>query len=99
MRQGSLGCAPNGKSCGGKTRLRRHSSRRLGFSHGGVVSVRRSHEILTARAGDQLVGLLPLYLLRENGRRKLLPVEVGLSDYIEVLRSSDIPEIGRNVYG
>jgi CelD/BcsL family acetyltransferase involved in cellulose biosynthesis len=41
--------------------------------------------VLTARAGGELVGLLPLYLLREAGCRKLLPVGVGLSDYIEAL--------------
>ena len=51
--------------------------------------------ILTARAGDRLVGLLPLYVLRENGRRKLLPIGIGLSDYIELLGSPDIPEIGQ----
>ncbi len=50
--------------------------------------------ILTARAGGQLVGLLPLYLLRENGCRKLLPIGVGLSDYIEALRSPDAPDVG-----
>ena len=50
--------------------------------------------ILTARAGGQLVGLLPLYLLRENGCRKLLPIGVGLSDYIELLRSPEAPEVG-----
>ncbi len=50
--------------------------------------------ILTARAGGRLVGLLPLYLLRENKRRKLLPIGVGLSDYIELLRSPDAPEVG-----
>ncbi|MGA8756027.1 MAG: GNAT family N-acetyltransferase [Stellaceae bacterium] len=51
--------------------------------------------ILTARAADQLVGLLPLYLLRENGCCKLLSIGIGLSDYIEALRSPNIPEIGQ----
>lgn len=50
--------------------------------------------ILTARDGGQLVGLLPLYLLRENGCRKLLPIGVGLSDYIEALLSPDAPDVG-----
>lgn len=50
--------------------------------------------ILTARAGGQLVGLLPLYLLRENGCRKLLPIGLGLSDYIEALLSPDAPQVG-----
>ena len=41
--------------------------------------------LLTARAGGELVGLLPLYLLREPGCRKLLPIGVGLSDYVGAL--------------
>jgi CelD/BcsL family acetyltransferase involved in cellulose biosynthesis len=41
--------------------------------------------LLTARDRGELVGLLPLYLLREPGCRKLLPIGVGLSDYVEAL--------------
>lgn len=41
--------------------------------------------VLTARESGKLIGLLPLYLLREGGRRKLLPIGIGLSDYIGVL--------------
>ncbi len=41
--------------------------------------------LLLARSGGDLVGLLPLYLLRERGCRKLLPIGIGLSDYIEGL--------------
>jgi len=41
--------------------------------------------VLTARCGAELVGLLPLYLLREPGCRKLLPIGVGLSDHIDAL--------------
>jgi CelD/BcsL family acetyltransferase involved in cellulose biosynthesis len=41
--------------------------------------------LLTARSGGELVGLLPLYLLREPGCRKLLPIGVGVSDYIAAL--------------
>jgi CelD/BcsL family acetyltransferase involved in cellulose biosynthesis len=39
--------------------------------------------VLTARADGQLVGLLPLYLLREPGGAKLLPVGIGVSDYLD----------------
>ena len=38
--------------------------------------------LLTLRCGGALVGLLPLYRLRERGCRKLLPIGIGLSDYI-----------------
>ena len=41
--------------------------------------------ILSARDRDRLVGLLPLYRLREEGCRKLLPLGVGLADYIDAL--------------
>src|SRR5215212_4903684 len=46
--------------------------------------------VLTARAGEglpgeRLVGVLPLYELREPGIRKLLPIGIGLSDYIDAL--------------
>ena len=41
--------------------------------------------VFTARSNGELVGLLPLYLLREPGCRKLLPIGVGLSDYIDAL--------------
>jgi CelD/BcsL family acetyltransferase involved in cellulose biosynthesis len=41
--------------------------------------------LLTARSGGELVGLLPLYLLQEPGCRKLLPIGIGVSDYIGVL--------------
>jgi CelD/BcsL family acetyltransferase involved in cellulose biosynthesis len=41
--------------------------------------------VLTARDGGELVAILPLYLLREPGCRKLLPIGVGLSDYIDAL--------------
>src|SRR3954447_17050805 len=46
--------------------------------------------VLTARAGEglpteRLVGVLPLYELREPGICKLLPIGIGLSDYIDAL--------------
>ncbi|MGC2522565.1 MAG: GNAT family N-acetyltransferase [Stellaceae bacterium] len=47
--------------------------------------------VLTARAGGELVGLLPLYLLREPGCRKLLPIGVGLSDYVAALLDPAAP--------
>lgn len=42
-------------------------------------------QILTARRRGALVGLLPLYALDEPGCRKLLPIGIGLSDYIDAL--------------
>lgn len=41
--------------------------------------------VLVARDGGDLVGLLPLYLLDNGDRRKLLPIGVGLSDHLEAL--------------
>jgi CelD/BcsL family acetyltransferase involved in cellulose biosynthesis len=49
--------------------------------------------VLTARAGGELVGLLPLYLLREPGCRKLLPIGVGLSDYVGALLDPAAPAV------
>ena len=50
--------------------------------------------VLTARAGEGLVGVLPLYELREPGIRKLLPIGIGLSDYIDALVDPAWPESG-----
>jgi CelD/BcsL family acetyltransferase involved in cellulose biosynthesis len=50
--------------------------------------------VLIARAGAGLVGVLPLYELREPGIRKLLPIGIGLSDYIDALVDPAWPEIG-----
>lgn len=47
--------------------------------------------VLTARAAGALVGILPMYLLRESGCRKLLPIGVGLSDYIDATRDPTAP--------
>ena len=41
--------------------------------------------ILVARSGGILVGVLPLYSLEEPGCRKMLPIGIGLSDYIDAL--------------
>jgi CelD/BcsL family acetyltransferase involved in cellulose biosynthesis len=41
--------------------------------------------ILVARSGGTLVGVLPLYSLEEPGCSKMLPIGIGLSDYIDAL--------------
>lgn len=41
--------------------------------------------VLTARAGEALAGVLPLYERDEPGCRKLLPIGIGLSDYLDAL--------------
>jgi CelD/BcsL family acetyltransferase involved in cellulose biosynthesis len=41
--------------------------------------------VLIARTGTELVGVLPLYALAEPGVRKLLPIGIGPSDYIDAL--------------
>jgi CelD/BcsL family acetyltransferase involved in cellulose biosynthesis len=41
--------------------------------------------------GGSLLGLLPLYLLDENGARKLLPIGVGITDYHDALLSPGVP--------
>jgi CelD/BcsL family acetyltransferase involved in cellulose biosynthesis len=48
--------------------------------------------VLTARESGELVAILSLYLLREPGCRKLLPVGVGVSDYIDALLDPNEPE-------
>jgi CelD/BcsL family acetyltransferase involved in cellulose biosynthesis len=50
--------------------------------------------LLTARVEERLVGMLPLYLLAEPGARKLLPLGIGLSDYIDALVDPACPEAG-----
>src|SRR6266576_2619598 len=47
---------------------------------------------LTAREDEQLIAVLPLYLLDEAGCRKLLPVGISLSDYLDALVDSDPSE-------
>lgn len=41
--------------------------------------------------GERLRGLLPLYVLEENGSRKLLPIGVGISDYCDALLDPTMP--------
>ncbi len=48
---------------------------------------------LTARNAGALVGILPLYLLREPGCCKLLPIGVGLSDYVDALLDPAAPDL------
>jgi CelD/BcsL family acetyltransferase involved in cellulose biosynthesis len=48
--------------------------------------------ILVAHSGGTLVGVLPLYELVEPGCRKLLPIGIGLSDYIDALVDPAAPE-------
>jgi CelD/BcsL family acetyltransferase involved in cellulose biosynthesis len=50
--------------------------------------------VLTARTGDGLAGVLPLYGLREPSCRKLLPIGIGLSDYIDALVDPVAAEAG-----
>jgi CelD/BcsL family acetyltransferase involved in cellulose biosynthesis len=51
--------------------------------------------VLTARERGTLVGLLPLYLLQETaGAAKLLPIGVGLSDYIDALTDPAVVGVG-----
>ena len=48
--------------------------------------------ILRARSAGKLVGVLPLYELAEPGCRKLLPLGIGLSDYIDALVDPAAPK-------
>ena len=52
--------------------------------------------VLTARAGEGAgsLGVLPLYVLARAGVRKLLPIGIGLSDYIDALVDPAWPEAG-----
>jgi CelD/BcsL family acetyltransferase involved in cellulose biosynthesis len=45
---------------------------------------------------DRLTGLLPLYLLDEGGACKLLPIGIGLSDYLDVLLEPGAPSDAAN---
>jgi CelD/BcsL family acetyltransferase involved in cellulose biosynthesis len=41
--------------------------------------------VLCALEGDRLAGLLPLYVYQESSRRKLLPVGIGNSDWLDAI--------------
>ncbi|MGE0260301.1 MAG: GNAT family N-acetyltransferase [Alphaproteobacteria bacterium] len=65
------------------------------WKHFGSVAPR----VLTATAGEglpgeRLVGVLPLYELAEPRVRKLLPIGIGLSDYIDALVDPARPDAG-----
>jgi CelD/BcsL family acetyltransferase involved in cellulose biosynthesis len=47
--------------------------------------------LIAAFDNDQLIGLLPLYLFKEAGCRKLLPIGISLSDYLDALVDPDYP--------
>lgn len=49
--------------------------------------------ILTARAKERLIGVLPLYELREPGCVKLLPIGISVSDYIDALADPAYPDV------
>jgi CelD/BcsL family acetyltransferase involved in cellulose biosynthesis len=59
--------------------------------------------VVAAYDDDQLIGLLPLYLLEEGGCRKLLPLGVSLSDYLDALIDPTYPGLAdillRNLIG
>ena len=48
--------------------------------------------IVTARADQTLIAVLPLYELREPGCIKLLPIGISVSDYIDALVDPAYPE-------
>jgi CelD/BcsL family acetyltransferase involved in cellulose biosynthesis len=47
--------------------------------------------LIAAFDNDQLIGLLPLYILTEPGCRKLLPIGISLSDYLDALVDPNYP--------
>jgi CelD/BcsL family acetyltransferase involved in cellulose biosynthesis len=47
--------------------------------------------VLRGDRDGRLLGLLPLYLLEEGSETKLLPVGVGVSDYLDALLDPDAP--------
>jgi CelD/BcsL family acetyltransferase involved in cellulose biosynthesis len=44
------------------------------------------------RDGGRLAGMLPLYLLAEGHLQKLLPIGIGMSDYLDILIEPGLPE-------
>ena len=49
--------------------------------------------VLAARGSAGLVGVLPLYLRNEPGCRKLLPLGISLSDYVDALVDPAVPGV------
>lgn len=56
-------------------------------------------QLITAREGGALVGILPLYVRPEADRVKLLPLGIGLSDYIDALTLSGRSDIAAALLG
>ena len=54
---------------------------------------------LAARAGGRLAAVLPLYVLSQPHCRKLLPIGIGLSDYLDVLAEPGRPEAAGTLFG
>jgi CelD/BcsL family acetyltransferase involved in cellulose biosynthesis len=48
--------------------------------------------VLAAWEGEALAGVLPLYELHEPGIRKLLPIGIGVSDYVDALIDPASPD-------
>jgi CelD/BcsL family acetyltransferase involved in cellulose biosynthesis len=54
--------------------------------------------VLTVRAAGDLVGVLPLYRRDEGGCRKLLPIGISLSDYLDALVDPAIPGVAEALF-
>jgi CelD/BcsL family acetyltransferase involved in cellulose biosynthesis len=54
--------------------------------------------VLIARAAGNLVGVLPLYRRDEAGYRKLLPIGISLSDYLDALVDPEIPGVAEALF-
>jgi CelD/BcsL family acetyltransferase involved in cellulose biosynthesis len=55
--------------------------------------------VIVAHSAGGLVGVLPLYELVEPGTRKLLPLGIGLSDYIDALIDPAMPDVAGRLLG
>lgn len=54
--------------------------------------------VVIARHGEKLVGVLPLYILDESGCRKLLPIGIGVSDYLDALVDRSIEGVAEALF-
>ena len=55
--------------------------------------------VVTARCSEKLVGVLPLHILDESGFRKLLPIGVGLSDYLDAVVDHGVEGVVEALFG
>ncbi len=55
-------------------------------------------KILTSRSTGTLVGALPLYVRVEGTACKLLPIGIGLSDYLDALVDPQYPDAARELF-